>query len=575
MGDKTRSNYQSTVTKVGQEADFDAVIVGAGFAGMYQLHRLRDDFGLSVKVIERADDVGGTWYWNRYPGARCDTESHLYCYSFNDEIIEEWEWSERYPQQPEVLEYLRFVADFLDLRRDIEFETEVISAVFDEESGTWKIHMDDGSEVTADYFINAVGCLSEPYVPDFDEIDSYEGELIHTGEWVKHEPVDFEDKRVAVIGTGATGIQVIPEVAKEDIENVTVFQRTANYAAPAGNRPIDSDEWRGIKENYDDIWEASWNSGGGSPSRITHETAEDLSMEEVEEILEPRWQEGGHLTVFEDLRTNKKTNEKVSEFIRNKIREIVDDPELTEKLVPTDHGYATKRPPLHTDYFKTFNEDHVSLVDVLETPIDRFTPAGIRTSDDQYEFDIIILATGFDAVTGTILNIDIEGRDGYSIQEKWNDGPETYLGLMVHGFPNMFTITGPQSPSVLSTMPRSIEGHVDWITDTIEYMMNEGFQFIEPTEAAEDYWRSHTNEVADATLYTEADSWYLGENIPGKSRVFLPYVGGFATYYDSIEEVKENDFEGFQLTKSLDELGREGSTPMISVLTREEPPVRK
>lgn len=559
----TGDGAQST-NNMSDEGDYDAVIVGAGFAGLYQLHRLRDDLDLNVKVIEKADDVGGTWYWNKYPGSRCDSESHTYCYSFSEELLEEWQWSSRYPEQPEVLEYLRFVADFFDLRPDIEFNTEVTTATFDDQTGLWNLSTDGGSHLMAQYFISAVGCLSEPFFPDFDGIDSFDGELIHTGEWVKHEPVEFEGKRVAVIGTGATGIQVIPEVAKENIEDLTVFQRTANYAAPAGDTPLDDDDWQEIYDRYDEIWEESRHSGGGSPPRATHETAEDMAMDEVAEILEDRWQAGGHLLIFEDILTNKETNEKVSQFIRDKIRDIVDEPMVAEKLEPDNHGYATKRPPLHTDYFKTYNKDHVHLVDVTETPIERVSPTGIRTTGQEYSFDLIILATGFDAVTGTILSMDIHGRSG-SLAEKWADGPETYLGLMSHSFPNLFMITGPQSPSVLSTMSRSIEEHVDWITDTIDYMNHEGIRFIEPTREAENEWRAHTNTVGKNTLYTEAESWYLGENIPGKPREFLPYIGGFETYHDAIEEVIEKDYEGFTLATALDELGKVGDPPDISV----------
>ncbi len=553
--------------EIQEGTDYDVVVVGAGFSGLYMLHRLRDELGLSVKVVEKADDVGGTWYWNRYPGARCDSESHIYCYSFNDEILEEWEWSERYPEQPEVLEYLQFVADELDLRKDIDFETEVTSAAFDEEAGTWTVSTDDGDAVTSQYFVTAVGCLSEPYVPDFEALDDFEGEMYHTGKW-PHDPVDFDDKRVAVIGTGATGIQVIPEVAKEDVERLTVFQRTPNYAVPARHRPLTDEEWESIQANYDEILEKAHNSGFGMPFETGYETAADLTMEEVEEALEPRWQEGGFrfLLAFEDLLINEETNEKVSEYLRNKIRETVDDPDLAEKLAPEDHYYGTKRPPLHTDYYKTYNEDHVSLVDVTEDPIERFTPEGIQTADDHYEFDMIILATGFDAMTGTLLQMDIRGRDGLTLDEKWNDGPQTYLGLALYGFPNMFTITGPQSPSVLSNMPVAIEHHVEWVSDTIEYLVDNDVKLIEATRAAERAWTTHNREVAEQTLYTTADSWYMNENIPDKPTVFTPYPGGIDLYHNTILEVAEKGYEGFELTESVTDLGREGDKPQLSVM---------
>jgi len=551
----------------GAETDYDAVIVGAGFSGLYQLHKLRDELGLSVKVIEKADDVGGTWYWNRYPGAQCDSESHVYCYSFNDELLEEWEWSERYPSQPEVLEYLRFAAEHLDLRKDIEFGTEVTSAAFDETSGQWEISTDDGSQVTSQFFVTAVGCLSEPWVPDFDGIDSFEGESYHTGTW-PHDPVDFTDKKVAVIGTGATGIQVIPEVAKKDIESLTVFQRTPNYAVPARDRPLDEDDWEEIQKNYDEILESAHNSGFGHPFEPAYPTAQDKSMEEVEEILEPRWQEGGFrfMLAFEDLVFNPETNEKVSQFVRDKIRETVDDPELAEKLVPKDHYYATKRPPLHTDYYKTYNEDHVSLVDVTETPIERITSDGIQTSEAHHDFDMIIYATGFDAMTGTLLKMDIRGRDGLTLDEKWEDGPKTYLGLSVHGFPNMFTITGPQSPSVLSNMPVSIEHHVEWVANAIEYFVNNDIRLVEPTKEAEDSWNVHNSEVAQQTLYPTADSWYMNENIEDKPTVFTPYIGGVDNYHNIIQEVAEKGYEGFEMTGSIQDLGRTGEQPNLSIM---------
>ncbi len=549
------------------ETDYDAVIVGAGFSGLYQLHKLRDELGLSVKVIEKADDVGGTWYWNRYPGAQCDSESHVYCYSFNDELLEEWEWSERYPSQPEVLEYLRFAADHLDLRKDIDFGTEVTSAAFDEAGGQWEISTGDGSEITSQFFVTAVGCISEPWVPDFDGIDSFEGESHHTGTW-PHDPVDFTDKKIAVVGTGASGIQVIPEVAKEDIDHLTVFQRTPNYVVPARDRPLDEEDWNEIQENYDEILDAAHNSGFGMPFQPAYPTAQDKSMEEVNEILEPRWQEGGFrfMLSFEDLVFNAETNEKVSQFVRDKVRETVDDPEVAETLTPKDHYYATKRPPLGTNYYETFNKDHVSLVDVTERPVEQITPDGIQTSEAHHDFDMIIYATGFDAMTGTLLQMDIRGRDGLTLDEKWDDGPMTYLGLSVHGFPNMFTITGPQSPSVLSNMPVSIEHHVEWVSNAIEYFVDNDIKLFEPTKEAEDSWNVHNREVAEQTLYPTANSWYMNENIEDKPTVFTPYIGGVDNYHAVIQEVAQKGYEGFELTTSTQDLGRKGEQPQLSVM---------
>jgi cation diffusion facilitator CzcD-associated flavoprotein CzcO len=549
------------------QTDYDAVIVGAGFSGLYQLHRLRDKHGLSVKVIEKADDVGGTWYWNRYPGAQCDSESHVYCYSFNEDILEEWQWSERYPSQPEVLEYLRFVADELDLRKDIEFDTEVTSASFDDTDGQWQVETDDGSTVTSQFFVTAVGCLSEPWVPDFDNRDSFEGEAYHTGRW-PHDGVDFTDKRVAVIGTGASGIQVIPKVAEEDIEHLTVFQRTPNYAIPARDRPLEDEDWDEIQKNYNEILEAAHENGFGHPFEPAYQTAEDRPMEEVREILEPRWKEGGFrfMLTFEDLVFNPETNEKVSQFIREKIEGTVEDPALAEKLVPRGHYYATKRPPLHTNYYETFNKSHVSLVDVTEDPVERVTPEGIQTGDGHREFDMIIYATGFDAMTGTLLNMDITGRDGLTLDDKWEDGPQTYLGLGVHGFPNMFTITGPQSPSVLSNMPVSIEHHVEWVADALNHFAENDVRLVEPTKEAEEAWTAHNTEVAQQTLYPTADSWYMNRNIEDKPTVFTPYIGGVDVYHQTIQEVAQKGYEGFELTETLSDLNLQGDQPRLSVM---------
>jgi cation diffusion facilitator CzcD-associated flavoprotein CzcO len=541
-------------TLAGGAPDVDAVIVGAGFSGLYMLHRLRE-LGLSVRVYEKGDGVGGTWYWNRYPGARCDSESHIYCYSFDEGLLEEWEWSERYPEQPEILEYLQFAADHLDLRRDIEFETEVDSATFDEASGTWQVTTGEGKQVSSRFFISAVGCLSEPFLPDFDGLDEFEGEWYHTSRWPEG-GVDFADKRVGVIGTGSTGIQLIPEVA-ERAGHLTVFQRTPNYAVPARNRPLEEDEYEEIRANYDDIWDRARNSRLGMPFDSEANSARRLSEEEIHEILEKRWQQGGFrfLHAFEPghILSNEETNAIISEFIRSKIREKVDDPETAAKLVPTDHPYASKRPPMdYNDYYGTYNRDDVRLVDVEAAPITEFTADGIRTADDHYDLDIVVFATGFDAMTGAILAMDIEGRNGLSLAEKWSAGPRTYLGLGTHGFPNLFTITGPQSPSVLTNMPMSIEQHVEWITNCIEFMDREGYDLIEPTEEAEDRWVSQTNMLADQMLFSEADSWYRGENVPDKPSVFTPFPGGLEMYRGICETVAEKGYDGFELRGATD-----------------------
>jgi cation diffusion facilitator CzcD-associated flavoprotein CzcO len=535
--------------------DVDAVVVGAGFSGLYMLHRLREQ-GLSVQVFEKASDVGGTWYWNRYPGARCDSESHIYCYSFTEELHREWAWSERYPEQPEILEYLRFVADRLDLRRDIAFETAVSSARFDDEAGTWTVETADGDRVTTRFFISAVGCLSKPYQPDFEGIDDYKGELYHTSRWPHDEEVTFEDKHVGVIGTGSTGIQLISEVGGQ-AGHLTVFQRTPNYAVPARNRPLEDEEYEDIRENYDAIWEKARNSRLGMPFDWEQNNDFNLSDEDVEEILEERWQEGGFrfLHAFEPgyIMSNPEFNERICEFIRDKIRERVDDPETAEKLVPTDHPYAAKRPPMdYNDYYGTYNRDDVSLVDVDESPIERLTPDGIQTTDDHYDLDMGVFATGFDAMDGAIRVLDITGRDGLRLEEKWADGPQTYLGLGIHGFPNFFTITGPQSPSVLTNMPMAIEQHVEWIADCIAYMDGEGYDLIEASEESETQWVQNTNMIAENMLFAEADSWYRGANVPGKTEVFLPFPGGLDRYRVICDNIADKDYRGFEFDQVAD-----------------------
>ena len=546
----TPATNNSTGVSPAGEPDVDALIVGAGFSGLYMCHRLRD-LGLSVRIVEKADDVGGTWYWNRYPGARCDSESHIYCYSFDDDLLAEWEWTERYPEQPEILEYLRFAADHLDLRPHIRFETEVTGARFDADSGTWAVSTDDGDTVTAQFFITAVGCLSHPFVPEFDGLADFEGERYHTARW-PHDGVDLDGRRVGVVGTGSTGIQLIPRVAERAV-HLTVFQRTPNYAVPARNRPLDQERYAEIRANYDEIWDHARGQSMGMPIDYEHEAPLDLSPEEMEAALEKRWQQGGFyfLRTFETTLLDEETNEVVSEFIREKIRETVDDPAVAETLVPTDHPYGTKRPPMdYDDYYGTYNRDDVRLVDVTESPIERVTADGIQTGDGVVPLDTLIFATGFDAMTGAILAMDIEGRDGLRLEEKWDAGPRTYLGLGVHGFPNLFTITGPQSPSVLTNMPVAIEQHVEWIADCIEYLQAHGYGVIEATESAEAEWVAHTNEVAEETLLTEADSWYRGANVPDKPTIFTPYPGGLDIYGLHCAEVAENGYEGFALSSA-------------------------
>lgn len=536
------------------ETPFDAIVVGAGFAGLYSLYRLRE-MGLSVRVIEKAADVGGTWYHNRYPGCRCDTESHVYCYSFSDELLNEWEYSERYPKQAEILEYFRHVADRFDLRKDIEFQTEVQSATFDEESGHWTIVTDSSSVISATHLILAVGPLSDPFVPNFDGIDSFEGDTYHTARW-PHETVNFDRQSVAVIGTGSTGAQIIPRVA-ERADQLTVCQRTPNFIIPARNHPLTEEDYEEIRENYDEIWEIARSTQSGHPFEYTHQSVEDLSEEEIQTALEEGWEEGGFrfFHTFGDLLSNWETNNKVVEFISSKIRERLNDPELAEKLIPDDHPYGTKRPPLdYEGYYETYQRDNVTLVDVNETPIERITPSGIQIADVEYEHDIIIFATGFDAITGGFTQLNITGRNGTTLTEKWDEGPRSYLGYSVAEFPNMYMISGPQNPAAITNQPVCIERQVEFIAGVIGYMMENGYEYIEAKEECVDQWVKHTKKVAEGTLYTEAKSWYKGDNIPGKPPTMLIYAGGFDNHSEKCDEIAANGYEGYKLRKSVENL---------------------
>jgi cation diffusion facilitator CzcD-associated flavoprotein CzcO len=531
-------------------ADLDAVIVGAGFSGLYMLHRLRDVLGLSARVYEAGDGVGGTWYWNRYPGARCDSESYVYSYSFSDALEQEWTWSSKYPEQPEILRYLEHVADRFDLRRDIELSTRVTAASFQEDRDRWEIHTETGDVVTAQFLISAVGCLSSANVPPISGLSEFEGSWYHTGAW-PHEGVDFSGKRVGLIGTGSTGIQATPVIAAE-ADHLTVFQRTPNYTVPARNTPLSAEQVTEIKANYGEIRRRTRESFGGFPYGPSDKSAMDATPEERKATYEQLWaEEGGFKFIYgsyNDLLSNIEANDTAAEFIRSKIREIVKDPVVAETLAPKDYPYGTKRPPIDTNYFETYNRDNVDLVDLRQTPITAITPTGLRTTAADYDLDVIVFATGFDAMTGSLLRIDIVGRDGQALKKKWESGPVTYLGLQVAGFPNLFVITGPGSPSVLTNMPVSIEQHVEWIADCITYLAERGLTRIEATEKAEEDWVEHVRELAEGTLFHRANSWYLGANIPGKKRVFMPYVGGFAPYRQRCEEVAANGYEGFALS---------------------------
>jgi cation diffusion facilitator CzcD-associated flavoprotein CzcO len=538
--------------------DLDAVIVGAGFSGLYMLHRLRDVLGLSARVYEAGDGVGGTWYWNRYPGARCDSESYVYSYSFSDPLQQEWTWSSKYPEQPEILRYLEHVADRFELKRDIQLSTRVTAATFLEDRDRWEIRTDKGDVVTAQFLISAVGCLSTANVPPIPGLDTFEGDWYHTGAW-PHDGVDFSGKRVGLIGTGSTGIQATPVIAA-DAEHLTVFQRTPNYTVPARNTPLSAEQMAEIKANYSEIRRLTRESFGGFPYSPSDKSAMDATPEEREATYEQLWaEEGGFKFIYgsyNDLLSNIEANDTAAEFIRSKIRQIVKDPVVAEALSPKDYPYGTKRPPIDTNYFETFNRDNVTLVDLRQSPITEITPSGLRTTAADYDLDIIVFATGFDAMTGSLLKIDIRGREGQTLRDRWAGGPVTYLGLQVAGFPNLFVITGPGSPSVLTNMPVSIEQHVEWIADCISYLDANGLTCIEATEKAEGEWVDHVRELSETTLFHRANSWYLGANIPGKKRVFMPYVGGFGPYKQRCNEVAANRYEGFALSAHSPVAGR-------------------
>ncbi|MEM7425461.1 MAG: NAD(P)/FAD-dependent oxidoreductase [Pseudomonadota bacterium] len=527
--------------------DFDAVIVGAGFGGLYQLHCLRDQLGLRTVVLEKGEGVGGTWYWNRYPGARCDSESHGYAYYFSRELLEEWQWTERYPGHAEIVRYLNYVADRLDLRTDIRLGTRVTSAHWADGDKRWLVTTDAGNRISCRYLVTAVGCLSSANVPAIPGLEDFAGDWYHTGLW-PHEDVDFSGKRVGQIGTGSTGIQAAPVIA-ETAKHLTVFQRTANYSVPAHNGPLSEEFRRYCRENHDEIRKVLHSTPNGHPFRIAERDVFDVNEAERAEIYEKAWDVGGlrFRGTFRDLLLSQPANDTAADFIKSKIRSIVDDPETAEKLASIDHPYAAKRPPIDTSYFETFNRDNVALVDVRAQPIQKITKTGLQTSAGHHELDIIVFATGYDAMTGTLLAMDIRGREGLRLSEAWHEGPKTYLGLTVPAFPNMFTVTGPGSPSVLTNMPVAIEQHVEWIRDCIGHTEAEGIAEFEASEDAALQWVSHVNDAANATLLPQAGhSWYLGANIPGKPRIFMPYAGGMVRYRNICNQVAEDGYRGFQ-----------------------------
>ena len=527
---------------------YDVVVVGAGFAGMYMLHRLRKQ-GMTARVYEQGDGVGGTWYWNRYPGARCDVESMQYSYSFSDELQQQWDWSERYAPQPEILKYANHVADRFKLRPDIRFNTRVDKAVFDEAANSWSVTTSDGKTVAAKFVVLATGCLSNARMPDIKGLPDFKGKVYHTGHW-PHEVVDFTGQCVGVIGTGSSAIQSVPVIAGQ-ASHLTVFQRTANFSIPARNAALTEEERQAFRAKYPEVRRfAREEARNGIYTEMPDRGALDDGDNERCSKYESRWNRGGltFMSVYNNLALDQAANDTAANFVRDKIAEIVKNPETAKLLQPNNHPIGSKRICIDSDYFATFNRPNVTLVDIRSNPIEEITANAVRTGGRDYEVDALVLATGFDAMTGSVAKIDIHGRDGRTLNRKWAEGPRTYLGLMSAGFPNLFIITGPGSPSVLSNMIVSIEQHVDWIADCVAYMRDRGLDTMEADGNAEDKWVAHVNEVASTTLYPQANSWYMGANIPGKPRIFMPYIGGVGPYRQICNDVAAKGYEGFAMT---------------------------
>jgi cyclohexanone monooxygenase len=537
------NNQEQRQPEIG--AVFDAVVVGAGFAGLYMLHRLRG-LGFTARVYEAGGGVGGTWYWNRYPGARCDVESMQYSFSFSEDLDQQWDWSEKYAPQPEILSYANHVADRFGLRPHIAFDTRVTSASFDEAAKCWRIETDRGDRVSAKFCIMAVGCLSAANRPAFKGIEEFRGPLYHTGQW-PHQGVDFTGLRAGVIGTGSSAIQSIPIIAQQ-ASQLTVFQRTATYSVPAWNQRLTPEYRQTIKADYPALRAKARARPTGFYFPFNMQPALQATPEQRERLYEEAWERGGlpFLGAFGDLLFEKAANDTIADFARNKIRGIVKDPATAELLCP-DNVFGCKRLCVDTGYFETYNLPHVKLVDVSKTPIERFTADGIEVGGVEYPLDIVVCATGFAAMTGSFDRIRITGRDGLTLSEKWQAGPRAYLGVASAGFPNLFMITGPGSPSVLASMIQAIEQHVDWMADCMAHLRDLGAATIEPMQHDEDDWVEHVNEVSKVSLRSTCSSWYVGANIAGRPRVFMPYIGGFPIYVQKCNEVMSNGFEGFAI----------------------------
>lgn len=540
---KSRANQSDAETKT-----FDAVIIGAGFAGMYALYRLRE-MGLSVRCYEGASGVGGTWWWNRYPGARVDFPSApYYAYTFSEELLKEWDWKERQPSQAEVLAYLDFVADKLQLRPDIQFETWIEKAAYDETSQRWVVRTGLGERISAQFLVSAMGTLSEANKPNIPGIDDFAGELIHTGRWPA-EKVTFAGKRVGVIGTGSSGIQSVPVIARE-AKHLTVFQRTPQYSIPAGNRPVRPEELSDARENFGKRREYMSVCPIGMPYPLSQRSALDDSPEKRDQVYEALWQDGGLQMLFNsynDLLINKASNDTLAEFIRGKIRKIVKDPATAAKLLP-DYILGTKRQAIDDGYFASFNRDNVALVDLRSDPIETITAHGIKTKSGEHALDMLVLATGYDAITGKLTRLNPKGRGGVDLVTAWNKRFFTYLGVAIPGFPNFFMVHGPQSPSVLYNMPYGGEMECDWIRDCIAYLRDNNMASIEPATGVDDAWTKNVEEAAKQTLFHGTDSWYSGANIEGKHRQFIVHLGG-PEYFKHLRQIADKNYEGFVMEK--------------------------
>jgi cation diffusion facilitator CzcD-associated flavoprotein CzcO len=540
---------QGDSRRASPKTNFDAVIIGAGFSGMYMLHSLRDKLDMNVTVFEAGDGVGGTWYWNRYPGARCDSDSYIYCYTFDKNLLQEWEWSERYPEQDEILRYLEHCAERFDLKPDIQFGKQITEVVFDDDAQLWTVRTDNGDVVTARFVIAAVGTLSAPNIPSFKGLSSFKGKCYHTSQW-PHDGVDFTAKRVGVIGTGATAVQAIPEIAQQ-AKHLTVFQRTPNFCVPARNGRVDPEVSKARKADYDGVRERIRNSFFGFELNFIPKSVLEATPEEREREFDRMWDGGGFpfwLANYQDMFFSREANDVIADYLKRKIRATVNDPVVADKLTPKTYPYGTKRQPLDTNYFETFNKRNVLLVDAgTDGPIEEIRPDGIRAGGKDYPLDIIVIATGFDALTGPLTKLGIKGRGGRTLAQEWAHGPQTYLGLTMAAYPNLFVITGPQSPSVLSNVPVSIEQHVEWISECIAHMRRNKLATIEASTQAQEAWSAHVAEIANMTLMPAASSWYMGANVDGKTRCFLPYLGpqGVGGYRRKCAEIAEKGYEGF------------------------------